>query len=79
MLIENGADINTRSNDGQTPTHIAAFRGHIEVLRLLIENGADVNARSNRGQTPLQAARQYYHAACVELLVAANATDDDDG
>ncbi len=53
MLIENGAEVDTKNNDGSTALLIAAFFGHPETLRLLIEKGADVNALNKEGQTPL--------------------------
>ena len=36
-----------RSQDGDTPLHDAARRGHTEAAKLLLEYGADVNAKNN--------------------------------
>ena len=33
--------------DGRTALHIAAIKGHIEVMRLLLDKGADVKIRHN--------------------------------
>lgn len=52
LLIENGAEINIKDNDGNTPLHYAAKRGFMGIIRLLVENGADINAKNNDGQTP---------------------------
>lgn len=50
-LIGKGANVNARSEMGETPLHVAKSG---EVARLLIENGADVNARDDDfGMTPL--------------------------
>jgi ankyrin repeat protein len=50
-LLEKGADVNARTDMGETPLHLAHSE---EVARFLIEHGADVNARDGEyGMTPL--------------------------
>lgn len=39
-----------------TALHVAAWRAHPEVVKLLVERGAPVDARDGRGQTPLMLA-----------------------
>jgi len=53
LLIEKGADINTKNNNGSTALHAAAFLAHPEIVKLLLDKGADVNARNNRGETAI--------------------------
>jgi hypothetical protein len=41
MLLDLGADPNTRSDTGRTPLWRAAFNGHIGTIKLLLEAGSD--------------------------------------
>jgi len=50
FLIENGADVNTRNEQGTTPLHTSNIT---EMLELLIANGADINSINEDGKTPL--------------------------
>jgi len=59
QLIDKGADVNFRSEGGETLLHlIASMRGNdmIELADLLISKGAQVNAKDYRSQTPLSKA-----------------------
>jgi len=40
-------------SSGVRPIHIAAMKGHPNVIKLLMERGASVNARNRNGDTPL--------------------------
>lgn len=44
-LLENGADIQTKDCDGQSPLHRAASLGSIDSVKMLVERGADVVAK----------------------------------
>ena len=45
-LIENGADVDAKSNRGWTAMHEAAWYGYVDVAKFLIEKRADVDALS---------------------------------
>jgi len=58
LLIERGADVNTRDMLGWTPLRDAARCGHREVVKLLLEHGAQVHALNGDGRTPFQVSPQ---------------------
>ena len=63
-VIKTGIDVNTIGAEGNTALYIAAYWGHISVVRTLIDAGADVNlGKENYGATPL--------IACVSNIATA--------
>ena len=40
MLLKNGANVNAKANDGQTPLSLAKEEGHARMVELLVANGA---------------------------------------
>jgi ankyrin repeat protein len=53
-LIEAGADVNLKNNEGSTALHSAAFLCRLEIVEMLLENGADKELLNNYGSTALQ-------------------------
>ena len=52
-LLEKGADINARADNGVTALMMASYEGAVAVVNLLLNKGADVNDKSNNGFTAL--------------------------
>ena len=52
-LIKKNATIDIRNNKQQTPLHLAALNGHIDVAQALIRAGASINATDKDDNTPL--------------------------
>jgi ankyrin repeat protein len=58
--ISNGADVNARDLEGETPLMFASGSRNAEIVETLLRGGADINARdSYRGQTALMFAVIY--------------------
>lgn len=69
-LLDEGADVNTRTRYNSTPLFFACDRGHTEIVRLLIERGADVNVKDNfYNANALGWAMSKKHEDIVALLV----------
>jgi ankyrin repeat protein len=68
-LIENGALLNGRDQNGWTALHRAAFKGRIEAARLLIDRGIDINAKDEDGYAALHCAVESGQIDVIEMLV----------
>jgi ankyrin repeat protein len=72
-LLELGAVLERLDDNGQTPLHLAAARGHKEVARWLLSVGADVNAVQLSGATSLHRAMNRDDVEMVSALLDAGA------
>ncbi|KAF3284331.1 hypothetical protein TWF970_011549 [Orbilia oligospora] len=73
LLINAGAEIETKNSEGLTPLLQAAWNGHEAVVRLLIEAGAKTETKDNGNLTPLSWAVEKGHEAVARLLINAGA------
>jgi len=69
LLLEKGADVNTKSDDGGTALMSAAKRGYMEIIKLLLDKGADINAKDTDGTTALMLAAVKGQTKVVQLLL----------
>ncbi|MEL7587214.1 MAG: ankyrin repeat domain-containing protein [Prolixibacteraceae bacterium] len=51
-LIEAGANLNLKNNEGSTALHAAAFFCRVEIVQMLIDARADKTIKNNFGATP---------------------------
>ena len=74
--IADGANVNAKKDDGETPLHWATVEamdsGSKKVIELLISKGADVNAKivagRKKGMTPLAIANMFSNKEIADLL-----------
>jgi ankyrin repeat protein len=70
LLLDKGADPNSKNENGDTPLHKACFENALEISKLLIERGADVDAKDVIGLTPLHwAVLHHNHIEIAKLLL----------
>jgi ankyrin repeat protein len=69
LMLERGADINSRDAHNRTPLQRAASSGKLDVARLLVDRGAEVEPPDRRGWTPLHSASRYGHLEISRILV----------
>lgn len=69
ILLDNGANVNTRDGRGRTGLIWAAFKNQDEVVKFLLENGADTEIRDDRGRTALTWALHNAHTENIEMLL----------
>ncbi len=85
MMDEGGFDVTTegrsgvpkdRIGDPTTSLHLAALKGHANIVKLLIERGARVDRRGHLGETPLMYAASQGHLKIVRMLLESGAGKD---
>jgi len=66
--LQNGADVNVKDQDGNTPLMWATYNGSLEVVKFLVAKGVNVNARDKNNETPLMEATHEGHRNVAEFL-----------
>lgn len=69
LVQENPDLVNAKNNDDNTPLHIAADEGHLEIVHFLIQEGADVNSMNAVRRNPVLLAGYRGHTDVVKLLL----------
>ena len=81
LLVEHGANVNTRDNNGETALIWAATFGNEKVASFLVNNGADMEVKDNSGNTALILSARWAKLAVAKLLIKSganvNAVNDD--
>ena len=75
FLPARNAEVNAKSNKGETPLHWAAFSGHKDVAEVLLARNAEINAKDHKGWTPLKGRRKWATGMwrnCYASMVAEN-------
>eukprot|EP01042_Synura_sphagnicola_P036385 gene36385-biopygen3899 len=69
LLLNNGADVNCKNKDGETPLNYASMWGHTAIVEMLLDRGASINHRNEDGGEALFHASVYQHTAIEEMLL----------
>jgi ankyrin repeat protein len=69
LLLSKGADVNVRDRFGVSALNLAAWAGHVDIMRLLLAKGADPNVADITGRSSLLAASLSYSSGAVQLLL----------
>ena len=73
MLAANKNLVNSRTELGSTPLHMAATHPNPEIAKLLVARGANVNAKDNNSATPLHLAAYTGKKELVEFFLSKGA------
>ncbi|MFQ6185255.1 ankyrin repeat domain-containing protein [Sinorhizobium meliloti] len=76
ILLDYGADVEVRDNDGWSALTVAAYYGHDAVAQLLVEHGADIRADVASQWLALHLAANNGHVAMARLLIDKGAEVD---
>jgi ankyrin repeat protein len=68
LLLDAGADIAAKGEDGNTALHAAASFGYAELVILLLARGAPVSAENDKGCTPAETAKEFENDGIAALL-----------
>lgn len=79
LLLDQGAEVNTRGGRYGSALHAASIRGHKQVVQMLLKAGADINAQNGDYGDPLQAASYEGHKLTVKMLLENKADVDAQG
>ncbi|EFN78597.1 Ankyrin-1 [Harpegnathos saltator] len=74
LVQDHGAAIDVLTLRKQTPLHLAAGAGQLEVCKLLLELGASIDATDDQGQKPIHAAAMNNYAEVAQLFLQRHAS-----
>jgi uncharacterized protein len=78
LLIDRGADVQSRTVQGFTPLMFAAREPNLDMVRLLVDRGARLDDSADDGSTPLLVATVRGHVDTAKYLLDRGARPDGD-
>lgn len=74
--VDAGAPVNAQNENGDTMLMLAAYHGHLTLVRGLLQRGANPELANERGQTPLMGVAFKGDAAVARVLLEGGAKPD---
>ena len=71
LLVQHGADVNSRNRNYRTP--LMFVTENLDIARLLIDNGADINSVNDEGQTALHVGARHNRLQIMKFLLESGA------
>ncbi len=68
LLLDRGADINSKDNGGSTALMWAAVRNYERIVSLLLDRGVDVHSKINNGWTVLDIAERNKFSNIISMI-----------
>lgn len=77
LLVRHGASVNTvAGSESQTPLHMSARRGTVQIASALVDSGAEIDAQDSKGETPLRRAINCNQEELARFLISRGADPD---
>ena len=69
LIRAGGANVHAINKDGESPLHLAAYGGYLNIVELLLDSKANVHATNGYQETPLFYAARRGYGAVTRLLM----------
>ena len=76
LIRAGGANVHAINKDGESPLHLAAYGGYLNIVELLLDSKANVHATNGYQETPLFYAARRGYGAVTRLLMRRGADPD---
>ncbi len=76
FLLDRGAEIEDKADEGESPLQLAAYGGHRDTVRMLLDRGADPAYRTDKGWDAVMFAELGKHTELAALLQQAQDQHD---
>jgi ankyrin repeat protein len=68
-LVNNGANMNAKDSDQNTPIHLASEYGNDHVLPFLLDKNPDLKIKNNHGKVAMDLAMNYNTLQVFSILI----------
>lgn len=69
IYLSEGSKIKPYNSKHNTPLHLAALGGYLDIVKYLVKKGASINVKNRKNQTPLHLAVHNAHKDIIKYLV----------